>query len=1058
MTRLMSFAQAERVVLEGTIESQDSQAILDALRAEFAIGTRPSLVHFDAASTRATQQATGSNIGDREALTDAVVVHAARGDDVQGADSRAETTTLDRVHDAEHHESSVTSQIGHEKRSATLSAGTRPSPLVPDRKMDGSQQTPTQLNEDRDYEPFCGPLPSSPTDCTQLASTEDPRTLDPNDTGAVNFGSLSEFPRPSSQVSEDGGFQNTRGQWRLPSDVATPYKPHDVLGSLETPAMSKNPFQTKSTGSAVPFGGTQLFGQTQLLSSAVKLATPTSSRPSPAGFVNLVETSPLKNRTNVSSPTDMQTSSPTSLPGVPATILKNHGLSIITEKTPMPCQSQKDDLIPESPTSSRPAVGHHPMAYYEPMKHSQERKGSDERLHKSRHDCDSDDETFQMMERKRRAERIRAAAAKEMDRVSFVRTQHNPSPPSERPRKRRKVGVITDHDGDKESRAADGKAQAAFVRDSQKVVSQSSEPLSMESTKATPGQATDAGHEAEAEAEAPEVDGPALDAQTSEPKTVVNNDEIIPATSPLRASPAVSRRDAPSASEPELPTLRRGETEKGPDSADSADSSSLPPVRRPPRRTYGRRGREQRQRLVVELPPTQSPNEADATSEAEEAEVAVEPPNAPTSSNLEPPRQTSTRSTPQRSLVAPTASATSSSLTDLSGTPAPSSKTTPGTQNSIASGRPESVNLMSPEKSAQPSREGTTRTAATSESPQAPVRAMRLSRRSWRTDFDSTDEMHRSPSKSSRSFRPTLGGAAHRSRRLFEGMVFALSFSDNQKERTKIEAKMTQAGGCIVQEGFQELFEPSPVLLHAPSSAALEEGHEGGLTLARAHLESGFAAVIADSHSRKAKYMQALALGLPCLAPQWAYTCLKKGELVDWTPYLLCAGQSHVLGNAIRSRTLSPYPALDAKLADTLERRDKLLDGQRLLMVMDQKKPRREAKQQYLFLALALGPSAISRASTVQQAGALVRQAERSGSPFGWAYVDSSTGTTIEAVLAAATATAQKETGGKRGRRPRRGAAVAAEPSARKTLNVLTDELMIQSLILGRMVEGDEMG
>ncbi|KAG6002199.1 hypothetical protein E4U21_003330 [Claviceps maximensis] len=1081
-------------------ESQDSQAILDALKAEFGVDRKPSFVpatrptqarrgpvgrpqhdkgvtdHNPASSPKkkaaGSSTATSNNKNNRDdASTNVAGVNDPPRYGLQVADDLPETVPVDRAYDDHDDATVVTSKIHHEKRSATLSAENRPI-LVPGQKMDSSQQTPTQINEDRDYETFCGPLSSSPGDCTPLTSNGEARTLDLDETGAVNFGSLSEFPRPSSQVSEDGGFEKSRGQWRLPADSTTPHKPHDELTALETPALSlsKNPFGTKSTDGSVPFQGTQLFGQTQMLSSAMKLATPTSSRPSPAVVFNMVETSPLKNRTNVSSPTDIQTSSPTRLAKTSQPVLKNKDLFITTEQIAVPLRSEKDDSIPESPTTSKLAVGYQPMAYYEPMKHSQERKGSGEQLQKSDHHAnDSDDETFQMLERKRRVERKRAAAAKEMDKVSFVRTRSKPSsPPLGRPGKKRKTGASADCAQNNERRA-NGMAPAC-VRDSQKSVSQSSELPSMRSNKAKPVPVPVPDSELEKAEEALPHDRPALTTQNLEPRTIVH-DEVIPATSPLRSSSVVTLRDTPSASEPQLPMLRRNETEReaeSEDSADSADSSSLPPTRQRPCRTYGRRGRARQTRLALvstaddtdsdggivshdlELPATQLPDENDQVAEtkvtehAEQTEDTVKLPSVSKSSHLDPPRRASTRSSPRSSRVPHhRAVVKSSSLTNLSGTPDPSFKTTPGTDRiSVASARRDSINLISSERSARTLRRGTTQHTATPESPQPLTKAMRLSRRSLRLESDPTDELHRSPSRSSRSFRPTSLSLAHRGRRVFEGMVFALSFSGNQSQRSKLEVKITQAGGFIVHEGFQELFEPSSVL-HVNS--ALEESHDE-LTLGRANLDCGFAAVIADSHSRKAKYMQALALGLPCLAPQWANMCLRKGEIVDWMPYLLCAGQSQVLGNAIRSRTLSPYDALNAKLADVLEERNKLLHGERLLIIMDHKRLRKETKQQYLFLTLALGPSFIHRVSTVQEAGSVIRQAEQSGSPIGWVYMDSSTGT-IESVLAAAA-----QATGKRKRK-----SVVAE-SVRQTLNVLTDELMIQSLILGRMVEEDEMG
>jgi hypothetical protein len=264
-------------------------------------------------------------------------------------------------------------------------------------------------------------------------------------------------------------------------------------------------------------------------------------------------------------------------------------------------------------------------------------------------------------------------------------------------------------------------------------------------------------------------------------------------------------------------------------------------------------------------------------------------------------------------------------------------------------------------------------------------------------------------------------------------MVFALSFLDNETQRTKLETKITRAGGTILHEGFQELFEPS----------VCQGDGEPQLRLTRAGLDHGFAAVIADSHSRKPKYLQALALGLPCLAPQWALACLKKDEIVDWAPYLLCAGASSVLGDAIRSRTLLPFSALDAKLSDMVDARDKLLHERRLLVVTDHKKWAKETQRQVLFLALALGPSVAFRVASVGQAGEAVLHAEQTGSPYEWIYVDSRTGDAAE-VLAAA------QFAGKKRRKS------GGEPVG-QGLRVMTNELIIQSLILGRMVELDEM-
>ncbi|GAO18344.1 hypothetical protein UVI_02043920 [Ustilaginoidea virens] len=1056
MTRLDSIVLVtDKAAWEGTKESQDTQAILDAHKAELGVGTHLQI------------------------------------DNLEAPDDIPDTAPLDEHEAYIVRPDDATAELGYSSRSPLRADET--SSAVPGRKkMDVSQQTPTQINDERDYAAFCEPLGSSTVDDdTQNTTHDEPHTLNPDDTGAVNFGISSELPRPSSQVSEDGGFENTRGEWRRPDDIPraalnsafTPHKPQDLLP--ETPALPKNPFGNKSDG-AVPFGGTQLFGQTQLLSSAAKMASPTSSRPSPNVFLNSISprvmgTSPLKNRANVSSPTDIRTSSPARLHEIPATLLKDKDLGTVAQETPMPARSQKDELIPESPTYQSPLslAGRKPMAHYEPMKQSQERKMVNRKalLQRLASESDSDDDTLQQLERKKRVERKRALAAKEMNKVRLTRTPRRPS--DEEPnKKRRKVDEASEKRRNSGLQAVDVQAAPTLLGDSQKAASQSTQLPSLRSTKATPGTLE--------EVESDKMRATSANAQNAaEPEPDPIDDEMIPATSPICSSPNMPQRDVPSNSEPELPLLRRDGTEQP---GDGVDCSSLPLVRRRSLRTYGKRGREQRSRLcVISSPETAATENAvgckadeqvsaepriDADHRAQGSQDAVKQADMlPRDSRSELPAPMGARSrrgeakiqTPRPYRASRPAPATTSSMTNFSSTPAASSKTTPGTQlgtqDSHASERSESVSLLSPAKGAKPPgrRGGNT---AESESPKPVTKAMRLSRRLLRMHSDSTDDRHRSSpcatapnrsttqSKSVRGFRASSGPVS-RARRLFDCMIFALSFSENRGQRTKLEAKITQAGGAILHEGFHEMFEPLAIIHSANTTL---ESDESPLKLAKMYADCGFAAVIADGHSRKTKYMQALALGLPCLAPQWATTCLERGEIVDWVPYLLCAGASQVLGNAIRSRTLAPYCATAAKLPDVLRIRGRLLEGERLLIVVDCRKLRKETKQQYLFLAAALGPCSVSRVSTVQQAGESMRQAEQGSAPFGWIYMDPSIGTVEDVLAAAAAAAAAQQTTGRRKRK-----LAAAEPAG-QNVSVLTDELMIQSLILGRMVEAGEMG
>ncbi|POR33751.1 DNA repair protein crb2 [Tolypocladium paradoxum] len=1061
MTRSKSLAQAEKMALEGNDESQDSQAIFDAHQARFGVGTQT------------TDQA-----ADDEVMTDAV-----NGIDTKsfkqsvpsgldhGSSVVKDTPPLDDPSSVQQRDAPLP-PLNQDNRLPSVPAGA----VAPTRRMNVSQQTPTQVNEDRDYTAFCDPLPSSPVDqLTQRNTGDELRTLQEGDTGAVNFGNLSDIPRPSSQISEDGGFDTTRGDWRAEARTSqlhsnpthTPFKPHNV--PPETPALPKNPFGAKPS-IAVPLAGTQLFGQTQQLSSAAKVS-PTSSRPSPKLFLNsispnVMETSPLKNRANVSSPTEIQTSSPLRLHEVPGTLLRDKTGAVPHEDSPADGRSSREDLIPESPTlqAQRPPIGRQPLAHYEPMKQSQERKSSH---HVRPLDFTSDnegDDVLKELELRKRVAKKRAQAEAQMERVSFARHSRRESGEQPSRKKRRLHSSNESAPGDEAIGQGRTKSQAAaVVRDSQKAPAPSLETPSVESTKATPGEAsteldqanqgedTSAQHGAEAEAA---------------------DEEMIPATSPVRSSPAGNLRSIPPASEPELPALVDGDMVHERQAVDTMETSS-PPVRWKQRRV---RENPLRSSTTSEAPPMEPGDKTEqavstlgrpaSTASTAHPAAVTETTQRQTGAQDDAEKQAQeevlalTRSrcrgrnprTPLQARPSEPVMAPSSSLTALSATPVPSSKTTPGTQESHTSDQPGSVNMIS-SGSDRNLRKRALRTAAKSESPQPKTRARKVAKRSMRLDSDSTDELHHSPppstfdksasySKSGRSFRQSIG-STHRGRRLFEGMTFALSSQSDKPEqqRTRLESRVVQAGGSVLKDGFQELFEQSAIM---NTANAVVDGDDA-LKLVRTSTSCGFTALIADGHSRKPKYMQALALGLPCLGHQWIAACLDKGEIVDWEPYLLCAGSSAVLANAIRSRILPPYSAVDARLADVIEHRRRPLQDQSILVVMDAKKGRGETKQQYMFLVQGLGPSTISRVSTAQQAREALRGREQAGQPFDWLYIDKSAGT-AESVL-----TPPRGSGSKKKKQ------AAAEAPIRGDVRVLTDELVIQSLILGRMVEQQEL-
>jgi hypothetical protein len=288
-------------------------------------------------------------------------------------------------------------------------------------------------------------------------------------------------------------------------------------------------------------------------------------------------------------------------------------------------------------------------------------------------------------------------------------------------------------------------------------------------------------------------------------------------------------------------------------------------------------------------------------------------------------------------------------------------------------------------------------------------------------------------------------------------MAFAISFQSQQPgedQRTFVEREkfaeslgsmITQAGGRVLENGFIELFQGSSgrSMASSPSSstaASPTQAPDGGAVLTAAAGRLGFTALIADGHSRKAKYMQALALGLPCIAARWITTCLDHGEIVDWAPYLLCAGESTILGGAYKSRVITPYDALGARLSHVVESRPRLLDGSSILLVMN--KAEEANGKAYVFLARVLGAT-ICRVHSIDEARAKMKAFKDMGESFDWVY--------------ARAGNSSVKAGGNSRKRKRGGGNTTPTVGILENVRTLTDEWVIQSLILGRLLQEGEM-
>jgi hypothetical protein len=212
---------------------------------------------------------------------------------------------------------------------------------------------------------------------------------------------------------------------------------------------------------------------------------------------------------------------------------------------------------------------------------------------------------------------------------------------------------------------------------------------------------------------------------------------------------------------------------------------------------------------------------------------------------------------------------------------------------------------------------------------------------------------------------------------LFSNMAFAISI-DNEEKKRQIVQLVRSSGGQILENGFEELFDLSDSILgdfgkSVSSKASLSTmSYPSGLEIAPAARDLGFTAVIAESHSRKEKHMQALALGLPVLHLRWVEDCVTRNNVVPWTKYLLPAGQSSYLGGAVRSRYMDGFDAVgpEANLQSILDRRALLLRDKRILVIPGGSRGQVISKRQrsFIFLMMVLGLGSLRLGRSLRQA------------------------------------------------------------------------------------------
>lgn len=132
---------------------------------------------------------------------------------------------------------------------------------------------------------------------------------------------------------------------------------------------------------------------------------------------------------------------------------------------------------------------------------------------------------------------------------------------------------------------------------------------------------------------------------------------------------------------------------------------------------------------------------------------------------------------------------------------------------------------------------------------------------------------------------------------VFSGCVFSLT---KLADESKWANAITSHGGVVLRDGFQQLFklennsETGPLVYNPRGAAGAEEYR--------------FAAVLSMEPLRTLKYLEALALGWPCLSWHFISDCLDDPDCFSqWESYLLSAGTSKCLGNAPVARSLHTF-------------------------------------------------------------------------------------------------------------------------------------------------------
>lgn len=283
---------------------------------------------------------------------------------------------------------------------------------------------------------------------------------------------------------------------------------------------------------------------------------------------------------------------------------------------------------------------------------------------------------------------------------------------------------------------------------------------------------------------------------------------------------------------------------------------------------------------------------------------------------------------------------------------------------------------------------------------------------------------------------------------IFSNMGFCLSLSDEiGDKRALIEKIIKNEGGMIIDTDFQGLFEQGTRSTQESNAIAQRVSKESRsiaypihqpsfMSLRQEYASLKFVCLIVERASRKPKYLQALALGIPCVFYNWILHSDSASKLRPWQCYLLSAGVSKVLGDLEKSQVLNNWSAPDMTFGRALMQRDMTLQGIHVLFIFANQKDK-SSREEMLFIARAMGADSANDVKTMKAAKIVAEDF-----PSCHFYVSS---------MALKKARKYNQIDGKRKRAP----SVSDDGHSEGDFKIVDDEWLKQSLILGRLVDLD---